>query len=152
MCGRNTLHCFFMLKIVCGCIKLKHECIFLALFGSLDFFLLSSSVLFFFEPVMIMFSPALYCLLLNEWKELSKKTFENNGAAFEFISLSENVICCLYWWDFNSVEIMFAICASFCCTNEDNEKRGKFHLLTILYCIYTVRQTDFLDELITLDN
>ena len=152
MWGRNTLHCFFMLKIVCGCIKLKHGWFFLYIFASLDFFLLSSLILFFFGPVMIMYCPALCCLLLNEWKELSKKTFENNDAIFEFISLSENLICSLYWWDFISVDIIFPICASLCCMNYDNEKREKSHLLTILYCIYTVGQRDFLDELIVLDD
>ena len=88
---------------------------------------------------------------MNE-KNSVKKTFENNDAAFEFISLSENVICCLYWWDFNSVDIIFPICASFCRTNYDDEKRGKFHRLTILYRIYTVGQKIFLDELIVLDD
>ena len=48
--------------------------------------------------------------------------------------------------------LFFPICALFCCTNEDDEKRGKFHLLTILYHIYTVGKKDFLDEIIVLDD
>ena len=79
---------------------------------------------------------------MNE-KNSVKKTFENNDAALEFISLSENVIICLYWWNFNSVDIIFPICASFCRTNQDDEERGQN---------YTVGQKIVLDEVIVLDD
>ena len=73
MCGMNTLHCFFILKIVCGCFKVKHGWFFLTFCGSLDFFLPSSLILFFFGPIIIMFSPALCCLLLMNKKNSGKK-------------------------------------------------------------------------------
>ena len=96
-----------------------------AFLGSLDFFLLSPLILLFFAPL---WSRSLLlcvvCYWMNE-KNSVKKTFENNAfgkrmknkKTFKFISLSENVICCLYWWDFNSVDIIFPVCASFCRTN-----------------------------------
>ena len=79
---------------------------------------------------------------MNE-KNSVRKTFKYNDAALEFIALSENVISCLHWRDFNSVDIIFPNCASFYRTNEDDEKRGKFHRLTILYRIYTVGQKKY---------